>query len=85
MISKLDKVTRTRFLGKYQKIALSFSCDKFLGLHRAPKYRDISAAISFVQPIRPLTKRNRDGGLNFASEVNSGEELNTAIKSLGGE
>ena len=37
-------------------------------------------------------KRDRDdggggggGGLNFASEVNSGEELSAAIKSLGGE
>ena len=26
-----------------------------------------------------------NGGLNFASEVNSGEELNAALKSIGGE
>jgi len=39
---------------------------------------------SLPSPCRPLMKRDRDGALNFASEVNSGEELSAAVKSLGG-
>lgn len=44
------------------------------------------APSSLPSPCRPLMKRDhRDGsGLNFAYEVNSGEELSAAIKSLGG-
>lgn len=34
-------------------------------------------------PCRPLTKRDRNE-FNFASEVNSGDELSAAVKSLGG-
>ena len=52
-----------------------------------PQRKLCSVVVTFqphFPPIRPLTKRDRNE-FNFASEVNSGDELSAAVKSLGGE